>query len=225
MDRGMDVISKDVILMKKSNSHLSTEYEKLDKYRIGFITEISDTDVLNIDNIKAITGDDTIDVRGICKTNESIKPTINIHGAMNELPSFKGQEAIVDRLVIIPFNNKFEVNNGFEKEIMSKIDWIFSYIIDNGRILDKFELSEEMKVAKEDYKEDNEVDNLKEFIENMTNEGKTQNTYFMIAYYDWLKKMKRWEKQMTSNAFTRRMKKLGYDTSDSNGKRYYNLGV
>jgi putative DNA primase/helicase len=225
MDKAMDVISKDVVLMKKSNSHLSTEFEKLDKYRIGFITEISDTDVLNIDNIKAITGDDKIDVRGICKTNESIKPTINIHGAMNELPSFKGQKAIADRLVVIPFNNEFEVDTEFEGEIMSRIDWIFSFIIDNGNILDKFELSDEMKVAKEDYQEDNNTDNLKEFIQNMTSDGETQTTYFMIAYYDWLKKMKRWEKQMTSNAFTRRMKKLGFENRPSNGKYFYNLSL
>jgi len=225
MNKAMDAISKDVVLMKKSNSHLSTEFEKLDKFRIGFITEISDTDVLNIDNIKAITGDDVIDVRGICKTNESIKPTINIHGAMNELPSFKGQEAIADRLVVIPFNNKFEVNTNVENEIMSKIDWIFSYIIDNGRICDTFELSDEMKVAKRDYQEDNNVDNLKEFIENMTSDGETQTTYFMIAYYDWLKKMKRWEKQMTSNSFTRRMKKLGFESRASNGKYFYNLSL
>ena len=225
MDKAMDAISKDVVLMKKSNSHLSTEFEKLDKSRIGFITEISETDVLNIDNIKAITGDDKIDVRGICKTNESIKSTINIHGAMNELPSFKGQKAIADRLVIIPFNNEFEVNTDIEGEVMSRIDWIFSYIVDNGRICDSFELSDEMKVEKKNYEEDNNVDNLKEFIENMTNDGRTQNTYFMIAYYDWLKKMKRWEKQVSTNAFTRRMKKLGYETEDSHGKRYYSLGL
>lgn len=228
MNKAMDAISKDVILMKKSNSHLSTEFEKLDKFRIGFITEISDTDVLNIDNIKAITGGDKMDVRGICKTNETINPTINIHGAMNELPSFKGQEAIADRLVVIPFNNKFDVNTDFESEIMSKIDWIFSYIIDNGRISDTFELSEEMKVAKNNYQEDNNVDNLKEFIESMTyieGDRKTQTTYFMIAYYDWLKKMKRWEKQMTSNSFTRRMKKLGFESNPSNGKYFYMLVI
>jgi P4 family phage/plasmid primase-like protien len=227
LDKTMDTISKDVILMKKSNSHLSTEFEKLDKLRIGFITELSDTDVLNIDNIKKITGGDPIDVRGICKTNETIYPTLNIHAAMNELPSFKGQDAIGDRLIIIPFNNKFDVNIGFEDEIMSRLDWIFSYIVDHGRIMDTFETSEEMQVAKEEYQEDNNSDNLAEFIESKCEEGQTQTTNFMIAYQDWLKKMKRWEKPMTTNTFSRRMKKLGYENKvlGTPAKRYYMLNV
>jgi putative DNA primase/helicase len=227
LDKTMDTISKDVILMKKSNSHLSTEFEKLDKLRIGFITELSDTDVLNIDNIKKITGGDPIDVRVICKTNETIYPTLNIHAAMNELPSFKGQDAIGDRLIIIPFNNKFDVNIGFEEEIMSRLDWIFSYIVDHGRIMDTFETSEEMQVAKEEYQEDNNSDNLAEFIESKCEEGQTQTTNFMIAYQDWLKKMKRWEKPMTTNTFSRRMKKLGYENKvlGTPAKRYYMLNV
>jgi P4 family phage/plasmid primase-like protien len=225
LDRGMDIISKDVVLTKKSNSHLSTEFEKLDKIRIGFITELNDTDVLNIDNIKAITGGDLIDVRGICKTNESIRPTINIHSATNELPTFKGQEAIGDRLVIIPFNNKFEVDINFEDEIMSHLDWIFSFIVKHGKIMDKFELSEEMQVAKKDYQDDNNTDNLREFIESKCEEGQTQTGEFMIAYQDWLKKMKRWEKTMTTNTFSRRMKKLGYENVATNGKRYFRLNI
>ena len=225
LDKGMDIISKDVVLTKKSNSHLSTEFEKLDKIRIGFITELNDTDVLNIDNIKAITGGDLIDVRGICKTNESIRPTINIHSATNELPTFKGQEAIGDRLVIIPFNNKFEVDINFEDEIMSRLDWIFSFIVKHGKIMDKFELSEEMQVAKNNYKEDNNSDNLREFIESKCEEGKTLNGDFMIAYQDWLKKMKRWEKTMTTNTFSRRMKKLGYENVSTHGKRYFMLNI
>jgi phage/plasmid-associated DNA primase len=182
---------------------------------------------LNIDNIKKITGGDPIDVRGICKTNETIYPTLNIHAAMNELPSFKGQDAIGDRLIIIPFNNKFDVNIGFEDEIMSRLDWIFSYIVDNGRIMDTFETSEEMQVAKEEYQEDNNSDNLKEFIESRCEEGQTQTSCFMIAYQDWLKKMKRWEKPMTTNTFSRRMKKLGYENKvlGTPAKRYYMLNV
>jgi putative DNA primase/helicase len=227
LDKAMDTISKDVILMKKSNSHLSTEFEKLDKLRIGFVTELSESDTLNIDNIKKITGGDPIDVRGICKTNETIYPTLNIHAAMNELPSFKGQDAIGDRLIIIPFNNKFDVNIGFEEEIISRLDWIFSYIVNYGRIMDTFETSEEMQVAKEEYQEDNNSDNLKEFIENRCEEGQTQTSNFMIAYQDWLKKMKRWEKPMTTNTFSRRMKKLGYETKPQGtpSKRYYMLKV
>lgn len=225
LNKGMDIISKDVVLTKKSNSHLSTEFEKLDKIRIGFITELNDTDVLNIDNIKAITGGDLIDVRGICKTNESIRPTINIHSATNELPTFKGQEAIGDRLVIIPFNNKFEVDINFEDEIMSRLDWIFSFIVKYGNIMDKFELSEEMQTAKKDYKEDNNSDNLREFIESKCEEGKTLTGDFMIAYQDWLKKMKRWEKTMTTNTFSRRMKKLGYENVATNGKRFFMLNI
>jgi len=232
LDKGMDTISKDVILTKKSNSHLSTEFEKLDKLRIGFVTELSESDTLNIDNIKKITGGDPIDVRAICKTNETIYPTLNIHAAMNELPSFKGQEAIGDRLIIIPFNNKFDVNIGFEEEIMSRLDWIFSYIVNHGRIMDTFETSEEMQKTKKEYQEDNNVDYLADFIENRckkedTEDCKTQTSTFMAAYRSWLKESNLFEKIVSLNSFSRRMKNLGYETQPlgTPSKRYYMLKV
>jgi hypothetical protein len=46
-----------------------------------------------------------------------------------ELPKFKVEEAIIDRIVVIPFNNKFEVNITYEYDMLKNIDILFSYIL------------------------------------------------------------------------------------------------
>ena len=71
----MDTIDTKVILETKQSSNLTTEFEKLDKTRLGYITELKSTDTLNTTTIKKITGGDAIDCRGLFKTNKTINST------------------------------------------------------------------------------------------------------------------------------------------------------
>ena len=163
--KAIDTIDRKVILDTKVSSNLTTEYEKLDKCRIGYITELKEDDKLNETNIKKISGGDAIDYRGLYKTNETTNPTVNLFALTNELPTFKVEKAILNRLIIIPFNNTFEIDKSFEEKMLEKKDLLFSFIMKYGEICDKFELTEEMKVAKENYKNDNQaIDYLLEFI-------------------------------------------------------------
>jgi P4 family phage/plasmid primase-like protien len=162
--KAIDIISKDVILEKKHNSHLNTEMEKLEKCRIGYITELKERDKLNETTIKQITGGDRIDIRCLLKTNETRIPTSNLNVLTNEMPRFDVEPAILDRIVTIPFKNKFEVNNNIKEDLLKKKDLLFTYIMKYGVIRDKIEESEEMKYAKDEYKLKNEKDYLSDYI-------------------------------------------------------------
>jgi putative DNA primase/helicase len=162
---GMDVISKDVILEKKSNSNLNTEMEKLDKCRLAYVSELKTTDKMNETNIKEITGGDPINLRTLQKTDATLIATCCLWILTNELPSFNVEPAIMDRLIIVPFNNKFAIDPKYEKKMIDMIDVLFTYIMKHGVIQHEFDLTEEMKQSKSDYEEDNKKDYLGDFID------------------------------------------------------------
>jgi len=223
--RFMDIISKDVILQKKSNSHLNTEFEKLQTCRLAYITELTESDKLNNTNIKAISGGDPINLRTLQKTDATIIPTATNHILTNELPSFKEDSAMRDRIIVCPYNNVFMVNANFETEMMGKTNLLFSYIIKYGVIRDKFELTEEMKIATNEYNDDNSVDNLKEFI-NLRCEKvagiKILRNDFVKCYNEWLLENYKPKDYTTSTKFTRNMKnKYKINSKESNHKVFY----
>ena len=235
LKNAMDIVSKDIILKKKSNSNITTEFEKLDRCRIGYTTELKEEDQLAENIIKAVTGGDPINVRRLHKTDETLIPTTNLFVITNELPKFKAEQAIKDRLIIIPFNNTFPVNKGKETEMHSKKDLIFSFIMKHGKIVDKFDLTEEMMSAKSEYEQDNTVDHLQDFLEARTikvafpadagligNKDKVlERDNFIKEYNHWKAELKKYEPSQSNPTFTRRMKKLGYDNIKSGAKTYY----
>ena len=228
--RGVDIISKDVILKKRSNTHLNTEMEKLNQCRLGYTTEFKEEDELNETNIKAITGKDAINVRGICRTDETLETTSNLACITNELPQFKVEQAIVDRIIVIPFHNRFEVVDGFEDKIIAKRDVLFSYIMKQGVIQDKFELTPEMRAATDDYKTANDKDYLKEYLETECvrttelNNGKpyrVDKKAFRQGWLSWLAANAYSDPKREAKQVTRRMTKLGIESSQSGTTHYY----
>jgi len=228
----MDIISKLVIIQQKGNftSILNTEFEKLDKCRIGYVTELTKEDVLNMANVKAISGGDKLNLRGMQKTDTTITPTCNLFALTNELPKipFKNNEtdkSIKDRIVVIPFNNSFPANNNFKEEMLELKDEIFSYIMNNGKIIaGTIELSEEMKYAKTNYEEEHSVDYLKEFIHSYLEPCENDKVNKPIPkdelknrYYDYCKQNHyKIENFATATAFTKRLKGLGLEVKESN---------
>ncbi len=222
----MDTIDTNIILDKKVNSQLTTQFEKLDKCRVGYITELTDSDKLNESIIKKITGGDAIDVRGLYKTNTTVNPTANLITLTNELASFKAEKAIIDRLIIIPFKNTFEVDTSFETTMMQKLDLLFSYVMKHGIICDKFDIPEEMMVAKQDYVDDNAVsDPLSDFIAEkiiIGEEGEKPilNREFFTQFQYWLQE-NNIKSPLTLNKIGRCMKKYGIVVKESNSKSTY----
>ena len=164
----MSVIGNDVILENKNKGSLNTELEKLETTLFGYTTELKESDELNTTMIKKISGGDDIDCRALFKSNRTITPTANLSVLTNKMPYFVVEPAILKRMIVIPMNSKFEVNIDFENEIMSKKDILFTYIMKVGiytPVLNQEDLTDEMKVAMEEYREDNIKDYLQEFIQ------------------------------------------------------------
>lgn len=227
LGRAIDAVSKSVIVQSKASSNTTTELEKLDKCRIAYATEFDDQqDTLNMVVIKAITGGDGIDCRGLYKTNETLTPTTNLFVPTNSLPKFKVEQSTLDRIIVIPFGAVFEKNSKYEQEVISRRSQIMSYILKHGRILDKFELSEDMLVAGEEYKNDQE-DTLKDFITDRT--VKDANCWidrdqFRMGYNDWCSIRKLKQDTSSNNSFTRAMAKHGYVVKSAGTKKRY-LGI
>jgi hypothetical protein len=212
--KSADIISKDVVLQKKGNTHLTTELEKLDKTRFGFVTELEESDILNEPMIKAISGGDPLNVRGICKSDETIYPTANINIISNELPKFKVEKAICDRIVMFPFTNNFEKNLKFQNDMLLKIDLVFSYIMKKGIVQDNFEFTDKMLEKANEYKESNKTDFLEEFVNTACiREGKTKRDDFIQEFNKW--------QELTGNedkvpkTLTKRLSKIGINNSRS----------
>jgi len=224
----MDTIDTRVITESKAASSLTTEFEKLNKTRFGYVTELDEKDILNVKIIKKISGGDPIDYRGLYKGNATIEPTINLGVVTNILPDFTAQKAIIKRIVVIPFNNTFETNKSFETEMLGKVDLIFSFIMKHGTIRDNFELTEEMKYAKQVYIENNEkIDYLKDFIDKyyqvvpFVKTEKVSRDGFRDGYNAFLKSKGQSIDKSTNVKFTRDIKVYNIGTKESNGKTYY----
>jgi len=227
----MDIVSKDVILEKKSNSHLNTEFEKLEYCRLAYVTELKKEDKLNNENIKKISGGDQIDVRSICKTNRTINPVSTLHVLTNELPKFDVSPSILKRIVMIPYKANFVIDKSFEYKMLDKKDEIFSFIMKYGKIMDNFEdvnIPEEMDVMKKQYAEDNKVDYLQDFINDrfdfIENE-KIPRDDFRLMYNAWCGKYVYPIDKSTNTKFTRILREqYKINSKESNGKTNY-IGI
>ena len=222
---GMDIISNDVILEKKNNSNLNTEMEKLDKCRVGYVSELKETDKLNETNIKKITGGDPLNLRTLHKTDTTLIATCCLWILTNQLPKFDVEPAIMDRLIILPFNNKFNIDPTYEKKMIDMIDILFSYILKYGVIEYEFKLTDEMKQSKNDYEEDNKKDYLGDFIDDYIVESKKsiKRDQFRTYYNDYCK-MKGYKKDLSTDAsFVRKIHKDYNIEYDKNNKRFLNI--
>jgi phage/plasmid-associated DNA primase len=218
-------VSKDIVIQNKNKSSITTELEKLDKIRIGFISELKEDDNLNVVMLKAISGDDEIDVRKLFKTNEEILPTANMLYATNEMPKFKVEKAFVERFVVIPFNNEFEIDTSFEDKLIENIDYIFSYIMIYGNIRDKFNYPDVMKLATNEYVAINDNDTLKDYINtyieknipetDVRSEWCIKRNDLIMSYNKYCMNMG-FKDRRTTTAFTRYITKLGINNVESN---------
>lgn len=162
--KGMDTMNEAVLVQPKNPNNINSEVEKLDKCRIAYVSELKETDKMNQKLIKKITGGDPINYRGLYKGDITLVPTANLFVITNELPEFDVEQATLDRIVVIPFLNRFEVDRTIETKMMAQLEQIFCYIMKKGIIQDSFELTEKMLVAKKEYVDDNTRDPLTDFV-------------------------------------------------------------
>jgi len=166
----MDTISKKIIVQDtRASSALNTEVEKLEQCRIALTSEFDNKEKMNIKMIKEVSGGDDISLRGMRETERTIRPTANLFAITNEMPNMKikdpkEQSAFFKRLIIIPFNAEFENDTDFEAVILSKRSQILTFIISKGTIREKFNITDEMTTAVQDYQEESTADSFNDFI-------------------------------------------------------------
>ncbi len=225
----VDVISNEVIIDRKNRSNITTEYEKLEKVRIGYVTELKEEHKLDDAMVKKISGGDAIDVRALHQSNRTIIPTTTLFVPTNQMPSLPADKAIHDRLVCFPFNNRFEIDTEIETRMLRSemLSCVFSYIMNNGVVRSSFEFTDEMIVKRDEVIADNETDYLKDFIQETCEEcevirGKGKNPSGIIKINDFRQKYNSWlaihkypaDNSKSSNVFVRKLNKKGLTTEN-----------
>jgi putative DNA primase/helicase len=223
----MDVISESVIIEQKgTKSALNTEIEKLDKCRLGYITELKESDKLNEKVIKQISGGDAINLRTLHTKDHTINPTCNLFVLTNEMPTFNGEAvSMLNRMITIPFKNKFVVKDEFEREMLAISDHIFSYIMHTGTICDKFALSAEMIEEKDKHARNNTETTLADYLKirlvDCENDNKTNKLLLVndirvdFEHYCERSKLKN---SISARKFPGKLRELGYVVKETNSK-------
>jgi len=138
----------------------------------------------------------------------------------------------MDRLIVCPYENRFEVDSAFKDKMMAKLDLVFSYIMKYGEIKDTFDLTPRMISSKNEYQEDNTKDNLAEYLsanwkiipdeEYDGKKHKILQTTLRTEYKNWLKVNHKPADMTNDKKFTRLFKnKYGIPSWQSNHKNYY----
>lgn len=229
MGKSMDVLNKSIIIEQGSNSSLNTECEKLDKIRVGYVNEFDEKDIFNNKMIKLITGGDGMHLRTLQEKEVTIKATCNLFINTNCLPqsSNKLDQALFERILIIPFNNIFKKNSKFMVELKNNINIIFSYIIKHGKIQeDNVEMSEEMLIYNSKYKEEN---NKESFIgdyldeEILREKGESvERCIIYEGYYKWCEDNNVKQNKIPYASFSKLLKKYyGINNIKKNNIVYY----
>lgn len=227
----MDTLSKNLFVQVKQNSSLNTEYEKLEKVRIGYNGEIEDDDKLNQSGIKKISGGDEINLRTLFKTDYTIVSIANLFLNVNSLPNFDMEEAMNDRLVNFPFTAKFPEDASYEAKVDSWLSEIFTYIMLTGELIDAVVPTPAMIIQKQEHQAA-QIDCVKDFIadriiklepapvDTPIKERKTiTNRDFYVAFVSWCQQAK--QPYPSIIAVGKRIGSLGIRKKEQGGKCYY----
>lgn len=145
------------------------------------------------------------------------------------LPQSKNKTdgALYERAIIIPFNNVFKKNSKFLIELRNNISILFSYIVKYGKIQeDNVEISEEMQVCKDKYKEDNKKesflgDYMEEMIEKEEGEQVERDVIYE-GYYNWCSEKNIKQNKIPYVSFSKLLKKYyGINNIRTHSKVYY----
>jgi phage/plasmid-associated DNA primase len=240
-----DTISKKIIVQdNRATSALNTEVEKLENCRVALTSEFDKNEKMNIKMIKEVSGGDRICLRGMRETERTIKPTANLFAVTNDMPSMKiknpkEQSAFFKRLIIIPFNAEFENDTEFEANFLKKKSQLLTFILKHGTIREKFNITDEMVSAIQEYQEESTADSFNDFIkakieeceyDDGTIQGRNSTRLdqksIIEAYNAYCQQLGNHPEKKTPTKWHKEiMAKFNFtaeDSKESGGKRYYN---
>ena len=132
LDRGYSPLSKGAILAKDDRrSGATPELMPFQYCRLGAVIETDEKQKLDSSIIKSLTGNDLIKVRALYQNEITIKPSAKIFLISNHKPEFNTEDtAMVDRVVFIPFSQRFNKTPENTKKVQDMIandkDYFFS---------------------------------------------------------------------------------------------------
>ena len=96
-------------LTERFKSGSCEEISQLDKKRMAIFTEPNDNDYIQLGNVKTLTGDGTINARGIYSKKTKTKLDATIIFECNKKPKINGRidESAISRFINIPFPSTF----------------------------------------------------------------------------------------------------------------------
>lgn len=183
--------TKDALIKKERSSGATPELTPFIGSRIVECNETAEEDALNVDRMKALTGDDIIKIRELYqKRHIEIKPTSKILICTNAKPKLTEDSALKDRLKLVPFLASFEnckENRKYIEDIKTiYIDEIFSWLVEGAY---KWYASKQLilpKIAEKERKDYiGEYDTFTMFIEAECEEGKEYKVQAQTLYNEY----------------------------------------
>jgi P4 family phage/plasmid primase-like protien len=151
---------------KEKNNSLSVVFDK----RLLVDSELGENSVLDTNIVKALTGSDKLDARGVYQTNIEYVPKYKIVCCTNNKPKVSGSDyAIWQRIRLIPFDNIVPdelQNKNLEVELLMEADEILQWAAIGAKKWNANGLGRCVAVdaATTEYQEDE--DNISQFLSN-----------------------------------------------------------
>jgi P4 family phage/plasmid primase-like protien len=199
-------VQKDIIFKdKNSRTNIDPYLAELNGKRIGQYNESADNCTMKEDNIKAITGNDSITARPLYRDPFTFTPIIKIWIMTNKKIIFDScSEPMVKRTRIIKFNSVFTSDKkllkkpGFylkDTQFVESLktmyrDEIFSFIVNGANEYYKQGLDKCESIEKEEHEYIKSIDPIRQYIEDsfeLCDKSRIERTEIFSHYIDWCK--------------------------------------
>lgn len=223
--------SEDVLLEtgKRNRGGATPELVALQSARLAVLNETGKREKLNEVRIKALTGGDTITCRDLYQTGRDMIefiPQCKYLMLTNNKPTFDADSrAMLDRLQLIPFSNRFSKDETFDDKVMITYkNHIFSYIVDGAcewYTIGKLHSTVSMKEAMNEWIQD--VDIVHQFVSSECEKGTTLRVKpkdLYDAFTTFLNENGMRDKMMRKTEFLEKMRRT-YNEVKSHGEIYF----
>jgi P4 family phage/plasmid primase-like protien len=190
------------------------------------LNEMQNGDRLDDQVVKMLAGREPISARELYKEHISFTPTGKVWLKTNHKPIVLGDDdGIWRRLVILPFNRKFEPHERdpmLEDKLIKEADGILMWMIEGATLWCKDGLHLCEKITRECSSYRTESDILGQFIEESVNLApslKTQDKKLFSAYQHYC--VQNGNHPLSKARFSQKLRERGIGIRPSNGQRFY----
>jgi P4 family phage/plasmid primase-like protien len=226
------------LLLQKRNEAHPTERIALRGRRAVFCSEPDENKALSLSTLKALSGDDIVNGRGMCQDEQNFTMRAKIALLVNSLPRVPGggDDAFWRRISVVPFNQKFkmggmtegvEADKSLPKKLAAELEGILAWAVEGCLLWQKegMEEPEAVKAAREKYRASE--DKLAEFLQDccvLSKKIEIRGPDLYAAYVAYCARSH--EKHVIDKVpFGRILTKKGFKSRSSNGTIWMGLGL